>query len=41
MRGENELSEEGTVAAFSGAASFKCLSVFPTRKNNLCNFMKL
>jgi len=25
--GENELTEEGTIAAFNGAASFKCLSV--------------
>lgn len=38
--GENELTKEGTVAAFNGTASFKCLSVFTTRKNNLGNFMK-
>lgn len=37
--GENELTEEGTIAAFNGAASLYPL-VFTTRKTNLCNFMK-
>lgn len=38
QEGSDEITDEGTITTFNGAAVFKCLSVFITRKNNLCNY---
>lgn len=39
--GENELTEEGMITTFNGAASFKCLFFLVVKTDNLCNFVKL